>query len=98
MTAYWLARVTVSDPDRFKGYATRVPHIIARYGGRYLARAGRSQVLAGSPGFDRFLVIVFPSFEQALDCYSSAEYQEASSLREGAAEVEIVIVDGVPEE
>ncbi len=94
MTAYWLARVTVTDPARFQPYADRAPDIVKRYGGRFLAGGSRSKVLEGSPDFERFFVIAFSSMEQAEACYNCAEYQAASKFRQGAGRVEIVIVEG----
>jgi uncharacterized protein (DUF1330 family) len=96
MTAYWVARSRINDPAEYKKYTDRVPAIIARYGGRVLARGGRYQVLEGPQKFQRFVVIEFPSLEQAVACHDSPEYQEAAAFRkDGAGEVELVIVEGV---
>ena len=96
MTAYWVARAKISDPAEYKKYTDRVPAIIARYGGKVLARGGRYQILEGPQKFQRFVVIEFPSLEQAVACHDSPEYQEASAFRkkDGAGEVELVIVEG----
>jgi uncharacterized protein (DUF1330 family) len=95
MTAYWVARSKINDPVEYKKYTDLVPAIIARYGGRVLARGGRFQILEGPQKFQRFVVIEFPSLEQAVACHGSPEYQEASAFRKsGAGEVELVIVEG----
>jgi uncharacterized protein (DUF1330 family) len=95
MTAYWVARSKINDPVEYKKYTDRVPAIISRYGGRVLARGGRFQILEGPQKFHRFVVIEFPSLEQAVACHDSPEYQEASAFRKsGAGEVELVIVEG----
>jgi uncharacterized protein (DUF1330 family) len=94
MSAYWLARVSVNNPEQFGEYVKRVPQIIADHGGTYLAK-GQALVVEGETSFQRFVVILFPSFEDAVACHSSDAYQSASKLREGAGEVEIVIVDAV---
>ena len=95
MAAYWVARSKINDPVAYKRYTDRVPAIIARYGGKVLARGGRYQILEGPHKFQRFVVIEFPSLEQAVACHDSPEYQEASGFRKGAAgEVELVIVEG----
>ncbi|HEX7055399.1 MAG TPA: DUF1330 domain-containing protein [Burkholderiales bacterium] len=95
MPAYWVARSRINDPVEYKKYTDRVPAIIARFGGKVLARGGRYQVLEGPQKFHRFVVIEFPSLEQALACHQSAEYQEAAAFRKrnGAGEVELVIVE-----
>jgi uncharacterized protein (DUF1330 family) len=95
MTAYWVARSKINDPVEYRKYTDRVPAIISRYGGRVLARGGRFQILEGPQKFHRFVVIEFPSLEQAVACHDSPEYQEASAFRKsGAGEVELVIVEG----
>jgi uncharacterized protein (DUF1330 family) len=95
MPAYWLARCKINDPVDYKRYTDQVPGIIARFGGKVLARGGRFQILEEPEKFHRFVVIEFPSLEQAVACHSSPEYTEASSFRRnGAGEVELVIVEG----
>lgn len=94
MAAYWIAHVTVTDPERYKAYQALAPAAFARFGGQFLARGGESDVLEG-PQQARHVVIVFPDLESARACYASAEYQAARAAREGAAEVALVIVDGV---
>lgn len=94
MAAYWVARAKVNDPDQFKQYTDRVPAILQKFGGKVLAR-GKFKILEGPEKFERFVVIEFPSMEQAIACHDSAEYEEASAFRKGGGgEVELVIVDG----
>ncbi|MCZ7562680.1 MAG: DUF1330 domain-containing protein [Burkholderiales bacterium] len=95
MPAYWIARSKINDPAAYKKYTDRVPAILARYGGKVLARGGRYQILEGPQKFHRFVVIEFPSLEQAVACHESPEYEEAAAFRAGGAgEVELVIVEG----
>jgi len=94
MKAYWIAHVDVTDPDQYSQYTQRAPKAFALYGARMLARGGRCEVLEGQ-GAQRNVVIEFDSYEQALACYRSPEYQEAKRHREGAGRAEIVIVEGV---
>ena len=95
MAAYWVARSKVDDPVEYKKYTDRVPGILARYGGKVLARGGRFKILEGPEKFRRFVVIEFPSLEQAVACHDSPEYREAAAFRRsGAGEVELVIVEG----
>jgi len=96
MPAYWLARSKINDPVAYKRYTDRVPEIIAKYGGKVLARGGRFKILEGPEKFHRFVAIEFPTLEAAVACHDSAEYREASAHRKanGAGEVELVIVEG----
>lgn len=96
MPAYWVARSKINDPAEYKRYTDLVPGIIAQFGGKVLARGGRFQILEGPETFHRFVVIEFPSLEQAVACHDSPEYTEAASFRRsGAGEVELVIVESL---
>lgn len=49
--AYWIAQVTVSNPDQYKLYAESAPLAFKKYGAVILARGGRSarwKVTAGA--------------------------------------------------
>jgi uncharacterized protein (DUF1330 family) len=95
MPAYWVARSRIIDQVAYKKYTDRVPAIIAKYGGKVLARGGRFQIMEGSDKFHRFVVIEFPTFEQGVACFTSPEYNEAAAFRRGGAgEVETIMVDG----
>ena len=96
MSAYWVARSKINDAVEYKKYTDLVPGIIAKWGGKVLARGGRYRILEGPEKFQRFVVIEFPSLEQAVACHDSPEYQVASAhrLKNGVGEVELVIVEG----
>jgi uncharacterized protein (DUF1330 family) len=95
MAAYWMARAKIIDPVAYKKYTDQVPEILAKYGGKVLARGGDYQIMEGPEHFERFIVIEFPSMEQAVACNQSPEYQAAAEhRRNGAGEVEQVIVEG----
>ncbi len=95
MPAYWLARCKINDPVEYKKYTDRVPGIIVRFGGKVLARGGKYQIMEGTDRFHRFVVIEFPTLEQAVKCHQSPEYQAAAAFRRapGVGEVEQVIVE-----
>jgi len=96
MAAYWVARARINDPETYKKYTDRVPDIVARFGGTILARGGRYRIMEGPETFHRFIVIEFPTLEQGVACFQSAEYQEAAAFRRGGAGVvENVIVEGL---
>ena len=63
MPAYWVARSKINDPVEYKKYTDLVPGIIAKYGGKVLARGGRFQIMEGPDKFHRFIVIEFPTLE-----------------------------------
>ncbi len=100
MPAYWVARSRINDPVAYKKYSDRVPEIIARFGGKVLARGGRYRIMEGPGKFQRFVVIEFPSLEKGVACFNSPEYQDAAAFRRrnGAGEVETVMVEGAAPE
>jgi len=96
MPAYWVARSRIDDPAAYKKYTDLVPDILAKYGGRALARGGKFQIMEGPAKFQRFIVVEFPTFEQGVACFNSPEYQRAAAFRRnGGGEVETVIVEGI---
>lgn len=95
--AYWIARVDVTDPETYAGYMALGPKAFAAHGGRLLSRGGEAVALEGPPPRQRNVVIEFDSMEAALACHASPEYSAARDARRGAAEVEILIVEGLEE-
>ncbi|MBC3409752.1 DUF1330 domain-containing protein [Pseudomonas sp. SWRI51] len=95
MKAYWIAHVDVSDLEQYQQYTQRAPAAFVAFGGRFLARGGRSQAMEGRETPQRSVVIEFDSYEQALACYRSDLYQEACKHRQGVAKAEVIIVEGV---
>ena len=64
-----------------------------KFGARYLVRGGRRDVMEGRAR-SRIVVLEFPSFEAALACYRSPEYQTAKTLRDGKAEADVIVTEG----
>lgn len=91
---YWIAFVTITDPERYGGYQQHAPAAFAKYGARFLARSVEATTLEG-PGWERHVVIEFDSKAQALACYHSAEYSAARAHRSAACHANIAIVEGL---
>jgi uncharacterized protein (DUF1330 family) len=92
--AYWIARVDVTDAETYKAYASGAAAAFQQYGATYLVRGGAFTAAEGQAR-SRNVVIEFPSYQAALDCYNSKEYQAARADRLPAATCDIVIVEGV---
>lgn len=90
---YWIAHVDVRDPERYKDYVSTAKPAFEKYGANFLARGGSYEAMEGK-GRGRNVVIEFPSFQAAKDCYNSAEYQAAKAIRVTVADAEMVIVEG----
>lgn len=94
MKGYWVAHVTVTNPEAYQGYIEGSAVAFKKYGARILARAGAHTILEGD-GHSRNVIIEFDSYQTALDCYNSEEYQAAKSKRADAGIANIMIVEGV---
>lgn len=90
--ALWVAHVTVHDAEAYGRYAELAGPAIARYGGVFLARGGRYRQLEGTDR-PRNVVARFPSFEAAVACYESPEYQAALAHARGAATRDLVVIE-----
>lgn len=90
---YWIARVDVADAERYKAYIAANARPLRQFGGRFLVRAGTYENPEGSSR-SRNIVIEFPSYQAALDCWNSHDYQQAVKLRLPVATVDVVIVEG----
>lgn len=90
---YWVARVEVSDPQQYAAYIAANALAFEKFGARFLVRAGRFENPEGTHR-SRNVVIEFPSYQAALDCWHSPEYQAAAALRKNAATADLVIIEG----
>lgn len=90
---YWVAFADVNDPDGYKAYIDENAKAFRKFGGRFLARGGRYEAAEGKPR-SRTVVIEFPSYAAAVECYHSPEYAKAMALRQGKSVMDLSIVEG----
>ena len=95
MSAYVIANVDVKDPVRYEDYRRLVPATIEKYGGRFIARGGRTEILEGEWRPSRLVIVEFPSVEQARAWWNSTEYAEARAIRQATSEGTLLILEGV---
>jgi uncharacterized protein (DUF1330 family) len=94
MTAFVIARVDVTDPVRYEDYKALTPRAVAQFGGHFIVRGGQTETLEGEPETRRVVVIEFADMDTARAFYHSEAYGGAKAKRAGAAEMQIVVVDG----
>ncbi|HKI92820.1 MAG TPA: DUF1330 domain-containing protein [Gaiellaceae bacterium] len=94
MPAYLIVETDVHDPERYEQYKAASPGALAAFGGRFIARGGEVAVLEGDWEPSRLVLVEFPDLESAKRFYDSPEYGAAKKLREGAANLNMVAVDG----
>jgi uncharacterized protein (DUF1330 family) len=90
---YWIARVDITDPEQYKAYVAANADPLHKYGARFLVRAGRFENPEGTSR-TRNAVIEFPSYQAAVDCWHSAQYQEAMKLRLPVSTADVIIIEG----
>jgi uncharacterized protein (DUF1330 family) len=95
MTAYVIVEIEVTDPVRYEEYKKLAPASIAAYGGRYLARGGRTEAFEGGWSPQRLVILEFPSLERAKEWIESPEYRDARQLRHLASHSRMVGIEGL---
>jgi len=90
---YWIGRLDINDPEQYKLYVAANALPLQKYGARFLVRAGQFENPEGGSR-TRNVVLEFPSYQAALDCWHSPEYQAAIKLREHVSTNDLVIVEG----
>jgi uncharacterized protein (DUF1330 family) len=95
MPAFIVARVDVTDPEKFKKYQSLTPNAISTNGGKFIARGGKTVTLEGAEETRRVVLLEFESVEAAQAFWDSPEYAEAKAARENASDFQAFIVEGV---
>ena len=95
MPAYVIIETDIHDPEQYERYKAASPAAVAGGGGRFLARGGELAVFEGDWDPTRIVVLEFPDLETVKRWYDSPDYQEAKRLREGAASLRMVAVEGL---
>jgi uncharacterized protein (DUF1330 family) len=90
---YWIARVDIADQEKYKAYIAANAEPLKKYGARFLVRAGAFENPEGTSR-TRNAVIEFPTFQAALDCWMSPEYQRAIMLRKDVSTIDLIIIEG----
>jgi len=90
---YWIVGVDIADPDRYKNYVAANAEPFKKFGARFLVRGGPFENPEGACR-TRHVIIEFPTYQAALDCWKSPEYQQAVRLRQPVSTLDMVIIEG----
>jgi uncharacterized protein (DUF1330 family) len=93
---YLVADVTVTNPGPYVEYQQKVPALVAKYGGKYLVRAGTMYPMEGKLGVERIVIVEFESYEAAMRFYESDDYAPLLKLRKENTDSHLVFVEGYP--
>ena len=93
MKGYWIALYKqINNIDNLKNYGDKVTPVIKSFGGKPLVRGGKYQRIEGED-FSRTVIWEFPSFQKAIECYESKEYQDGWNLAKDTTERNLQIVE-----
>jgi uncharacterized protein (DUF1330 family) len=92
MAAYVIGEADIINPNAMKEYGRMVMAAVDKYGGKYLARGARPQVLEGGPAHN-VLIIEFENADAARRWYASPEYQAAKAVRQGNSNLRLILVE-----
>jgi len=95
MAAYVIVEIRVTDPAVFEEYKKVVPPTIAAYGGKYLARGGRTEMLEGGWDQVRIVILEFPTLDRAKEWWASEAYREPKAMRQRCATTRMIVVESV---
>jgi len=90
---YWIVRVDITDQDKYKLYMAANAAPFKKYGARFLVRSGRFENPEGTSR-TRNVMLEFPTYDTALECWRSPEYQAAIKLRQPVSTFDLVIIEG----
>jgi uncharacterized protein (DUF1330 family) len=96
MSAYVVAHVDVKNWDAYREYMRHTPRVIAKFGGRFIARGGEMVTLEGPEETLRVVLVEFPTLDSAKNFYNSPDYKAVRKLREGGGSAKLVAIDGYP--
>lgn len=90
---YWIGHVDVTNADNYPDYMKAAQPAYEKYGARFIVRGGKFTSVEGNARA-RHVVVEFESYEKALACYNSPEYQTAAKIRQANSDGDILIVEG----
>jgi uncharacterized protein (DUF1330 family) len=96
MAAYVISEVKARDTTLFDAYRKLAAASIEKYGGHYVVRGGKVELIEGAPEPKSIIVVEFPTMARAKEWYASPEYAAALKVRRsGALERRLLFVEGV---
>tara|TARA_Y100001970_G_scaffold43181_1_gene53822 strand:- start:1315 stop:1605 length:291 start_codon:yes stop_codon:yes gene_type:complete len=91
---YWVVRANVFDKEKYSEYINLATDIIKKFDGKFIVRGGIHTEFEKS-GYSRTVVVEFHSYQVALDCYNSRDYQSALKFVKNSSERLVAIVEGI---
>ena len=94
MKTFLIVDLEVHDPDAYKGYIEKVPHLIRKHNGKYIIRGGKTEVWEGNWHPHRLIMLEFPDREQATAFLEDPDYQPLAVIRRNSTTSNAILVEG----
>jgi uncharacterized protein (DUF1330 family) len=95
MAAYIIVEIEITDPVGYEEYKKQAAATVHKYGGKYIVRGGKTEVLEGAWKPKRIVVLEFPTLERAKEWLNSEEYREPRKMRHRTAKTNMLVIEGV---
>ena len=95
MPAYVIVDISVHDPVGYEQYKKQASDTVFKYGGKYIVRGGKTEVLEGDWQPNRVVILEFPSVENAKGWLNGEHYREPRKLRHKTAKTNMIVVEGL---
>jgi uncharacterized protein (DUF1330 family) len=95
MAAYVIVEIDILDPDGYEEYKKLAGATVEKYGGEYIVRGGRTEVLEGNWQPKRIVVLKFNSIGRAREWLNCEEYRGPRKMRHRTAKTNMIVVEGV---
>ena len=94
--AYILVDTKINDPIAYEDYKAAAKPIVEKFGGVYLARGGKIDVVQDDLWAPTRLVLVrFPSMQAAHDFLNSPDYAPIKQIRLDNSAATLVVFEGI---
>ena len=95
MPAYVIVEIDIQDPVGYEEYKKQAGATVLKYGGKYIVRGGKAEVLEGDWQPKRIVILEFASTDQAKKWLNCEEYREPRKLRHKTAKTNMIVVEGL---
>ncbi|PYK37642.1 MAG: DUF1330 domain-containing protein [Verrucomicrobia bacterium] len=95
MSAYVIVEIDIADPAGYEEYKKQAAATVHKYGGKYIVRGGKTEVLEGDWKPKRIVVLQFESMQRAKEWLDCEEYCEPRKMRHRTAKTKMILVEGV---
>jgi uncharacterized protein (DUF1330 family) len=94
MSAYIIVEIEITDPVGYEEYKKQAGATVEKYGGKYIVRGGKTELLEGDWKPKRIVILEFPTMDRAKEWLNSEEYREPRKMRHRTAKTHMLVIEG----